>query len=183
MARIAVTSWGYRKCSCGPKSIRRISRNSRVLSLCSSEKFKSILLSSSGTMWPKRSLFLILQNILFFFSFHFFPFYFFLSRKPTQHMLTLSPFYAWKDKSASGRKIKILLIRNANGGAGCTGASPDLSSLIASRRRETTVIMDRIVGNVLLQRMLCFIFLLLVHAANEKVPSWQPSFWFIGKVI
>lgn len=81
------------------------------------------------------------------------------------------PPVAGKGKSASGRKIKMQLIGSARGGAGCTGASPDLCSLIASRRRETMVSMNCIVCNVLLQRMLCLIFLLLVHAANEKVPS------------
>lgn len=89
----------------------------------------------------------------------------------------------WKGKSASGRKIKMLLTRTARGGLGCTGHSPDLSLVIASRKRKTTVRTNCITCNVLLQRMCCLIFPLLVHPENEKVLSWQLSLWSIGKVI
>lgn len=77
----------------------------------------------------------------------------------------------WKGKTAPGRKIKMLLAGAAHGGAGCTGHSPDLSSVSASWRRKTMVRMNCIACNVLLHRMLCLIFLLLVHAENEKVPT------------
>lgn len=76
-----------------------------------------------------------------------------------------------KGKTASGRTIKMQLRGAAHGGAGCTRHSPDLSSVLACWRRKTMVRMNCIACNVLLQRMLCLIFLLLEHAENEKVPA------------
>ena len=86
------------------------------------------------------------------------------------HSPYLTP-VSWKGKADSDKKIKMLLTGTACGGVGCTGHSPDLSSVIASWRRKTMVRTNCIVCNVLFQRMLCLIFLLLVHAENEKVPS------------
>lgn len=155
---MGVTSRGYQKGSQDSKTIHRFPGNSRVLSLCSSEKCFYILRRYHPLEQCNPNTFCCWYRKTFLVA---------VAQRSSPYL----PPVAGKGKSTSRGRVKMLLTGRAPGEAGCTRALPDLCSLIASRRTETMVSTNCIAWNVLLQRTLCLIFLLPVPTANEKGPS------------
>lgn len=171
MARTGATSWVPWESSHDSRPMHRISRNSRAWLLShGSREIRNYLTTILRNDMIQTLLVLNIAKPSFSYEELIWPYTHFI----WPLVLGRQECFRWGNKDATNSKC---LWRS-----GLDGASFDLSSIIASRR-DTMVRMNYIVGKVLLQRTLCLIFLLLIHAANEKVPSWQLSSWFIGKVI